>query len=57
MNRCFACTNLFIHYFQMRILLELSHATNVHEVGHSHVDHLTEEITSACAALPVYAWD
>jgi len=39
------------------MLQELAMATNVHEVGHSHIKHMTDEIISACAALPVFAWD
>jgi len=39
------------------MLDELSRATNVVETGHHHIDHMTTEITSACAALPVYSWD
>lgn len=48
------------HHFvslQARMLQELSMATSIHETGHNHINHMTQEIRSACASLPVYAFD
>ncbi|XP_052214070.1 uncharacterized protein LOC127832586 isoform X2 [Dreissena polymorpha] len=30
---------------------------NTQETGHHHIDHMTPEITTACASLPVYSFD
>jgi len=36
---------------------ELSMATHIKEMGHNHINHMTDDIVDACAALPVYSWE
>merc|ERR1712179_529093 len=42
---------------EARTLSELATAINVQESGHHHIDHMSQEIKSACASLPVYQWE
>ncbi|XP_060579538.1 uncharacterized protein LOC132736428 [Ruditapes philippinarum] len=42
---------------EARMLAELATAINIVETGHHHIDHMTQEIKTACASLPVYGWD
>ncbi|XP_045165458.2 uncharacterized protein LOC123529267 isoform X2 [Mercenaria mercenaria] len=42
---------------EARMLQELSTAINIQETGHHHIDHMTQEIKTACAALTVYSFD
>ena len=43
--------------FQQRIRDAWMARTNVQETGHNHINHMSQEIVSACASLPVYSFD
>lgn len=45
----------FLHKAKMIMALDCS--TDIHEVGHHSIDHLSEEIKMACASVPVYGFD
>ncbi|KAJ8310345.1 hypothetical protein KUTeg_012210 [Tegillarca granosa] len=42
---------------EKKILDALSSTTATHEMGHHHIDHMTPEIVSACASLPIYGFN
>ena len=39
------------------MLSELANAVNIQESGHHHIDHMTQEIKTACASVPVYNFE
>ncbi|XP_052762036.1 uncharacterized protein LOC128204678 [Mya arenaria] len=42
---------------EARMLAELAMAINKQEMGHHHIDHMSNEIQTACASVPVYSWE
>jgi len=53
----YALLKLWFVWFQARMIEELSMATHIKEMGHNHINHMTDDIVDACAALPVYSWE
>ncbi|KAJ8309989.1 hypothetical protein KUTeg_011854 [Tegillarca granosa] len=44
------------HLLEQKMTDALNAATAIHEMGHHHIDHMSSEITTACASVPVYAF-
>ncbi|XP_061195515.1 uncharacterized protein LOC133203749 [Saccostrea echinata] len=42
---------------EIKMIEKLNCSTDIHEVGHHSIDHLTTEIRNACASVPVYRFD
>nr|XP_022301774.1 uncharacterized protein LOC111109825 [Crassostrea virginica] len=42
---------------EAKMIMALDCSTDIHEVGHHSIDHLSEEIKMACASVPVYGFD
>ncbi|KAJ8309990.1 hypothetical protein KUTeg_011855 [Tegillarca granosa] len=44
------------HLLEAKMVEALANAT-VHEIGHHSIDHLSSEIKTACASVPVYSFE
>ncbi|XP_062617654.1 uncharacterized protein LOC134279309 [Saccostrea cucullata] len=42
---------------ETKMIDKLNCSTDIHEVGHHSIDHLTSEIKTACSTVPVYGFD
>ncbi|XP_056000739.1 uncharacterized protein LOC130048254 [Ostrea edulis] len=42
---------------EAEMIASLDCSTDIHEVGHHSIDHLSQEIKTACSAVPVYRFD
>ena len=47
----------FVFLLKAKMIMALDCSTDIHEVGHHSIDHLSEEIKMACASVPVYGFD